>query len=249
MLWVANESPRFVPADGVIPDGKGGDRQRNGWTFARAAEAALRHLSNDQRIVRIVGPSGFGKSRFTCELFNRQRAVADQIGATAVIYAELPIVGDEAPKLALEIADTGWPTILVVDDCPDEIHSTLAGIAQRAGSKLRLVTVDVETRIQQSQDTLVISLEPAPDELIGSIARSVAPTLNDGDTRFIQELASGFPRMAVLAAQRGGRPREAIVSIEQLLDRIIWGNGRRMRGFKRRSKPQVYLTGSACRAA
>jgi hypothetical protein len=65
VLWVANESPRFVPADGVIPDGRGGDRQRNGWTFAQAAEAALRHLSNDQRIVRIVGPSGFGKSRFT----------------------------------------------------------------------------------------------------------------------------------------------------------------------------------------
>lgn len=221
--WVVNESPRFVLADSIISDGKGGDRQRNGWKFARAAEAALRHLSNDQRIVRIVGPSGFGKSRFTYELFNRQSAVADQIDATAVIYADLPIVGDEAPKLALEIADAGWPTILVVDDCPDEIHSTLVGIAQRAGSKLRLVTVDVETRIQQSQDTLVISLEPAPDELIGSIARSVAPTLNDGDTRFIQELANGFPRMAVLAAQRGGRRREAIVSIEQVLDRIIWG--------------------------
>ena len=221
--WVGDAAPRFVSSDRVIPDGKRRVRQRNGWTFAQAAEAALEHLSDDQRIVRIVGPSGFGKSRFAYELFNRQHAVADQIDAASVIYADLPIVGDEAPKLALEIADAGWPTIFVVDDCPDEIHSTLAGITQRAGSKLRLVTLDVETRIQQSQDTLVISLEPAPDELIRSIARSVAPTLNDGDTRFIQELANGFPRMAALAAQHGGKRREAIVSIEQLLNRIIWG--------------------------
>ncbi len=221
--WVSNDSPRFVPTDQLIPDGERKVRGHNGWTFAQAAEAALKYLSEDHAVVRIVGPSGFGKSRFAYELFNGQDAVADQIDTAAVIYADLPIVGDEVAKLALEIADAGWPTILVVDDCPDEIHSTLAGIAQRAGSKLRLVTVDVETRIQQATDTLVITLEPAPDELIGSIARGVAPTLNDTDARFIQELANGFPRMAVLAARQGGKRCEAIVSVEQVLDRIIWG--------------------------
>jgi hypothetical protein len=101
---VGNESARFVSADRVIPDGERRDQQLIGWTFARAAEAALEHLSDEHRIVRIVGPSGFGKSRFTYELFNN----------------------------------------------------------------LRLVTVDVETRIQQSKDTLIIHLEPAPDELIAA---------------------------------------------------------------------------------
>jgi hypothetical protein len=111
----------------------------------------------------------------------------------------------------------------VVDDCPDEIHSTLAGSAQRAGSKLRLVTVDVESRIQLATGTLVIRLEPASDELIAGIARGIAPTLDDADARFIQELANGFPGMAVLAARQGGKRREAILSVEQVLDRIIWG--------------------------
>src|SRR5262249_43066738 len=102
-------------------------------------------------------------------------------------------------------------------------HSTLAGIAHRAGSRLRLVTADVETRIQQAQDTLVISLEPAPDELISGIAKGITPTLKDTDTRFIQELSNGFPRIAVLAAQQRGRRREAIVSVDQVIERIIWG--------------------------
>jgi hypothetical protein len=132
-------------------------------------------------------------------------------------------LGDEVAKLALEIADAAWPTILVVDDCPDNMHSTLAGIALRAGSRLRLVTADVETRMQQAKDTLIISLEPAPDELICSIAKGIAPTLSDADACFIQELSNGFPRMAVLAARQGGKRREAIVSIEQVIERIIWG--------------------------
>jgi hypothetical protein len=77
--------------------------------------------------------------------------------------------------------------------------------------------------MQQAKDTLVISLEPAPDELIGRIAKGIAPTLNDAATRFIQDVSNGFPRMAVLAAQQGGKRREAILSIEQVIERIIWG--------------------------
>jgi hypothetical protein len=77
--------------------------------------------------------------------------------------------------------------------------------------------------MQRAEGTLVISLAPAPDELIGSIAKAVAPTLDDADARFIKEVANGFPRMAVLAAKQGGQRREAIVSIDQVLDRIIWG--------------------------
>jgi hypothetical protein len=159
--WIDNDAPRFVPANLVIPEGERKDRRRNAWTFPQATEAALKHLSQDHGILRIVGPSGFGKSRFAYELFNNRNAVTDQIDIAAVIYADLSIVGDEVAKLALEIADAAWPTILVVDDCPDNMHSTLAGIALRAGSRLRLVTADVETRMQQANDTLVISLEPA----------------------------------------------------------------------------------------
>jgi hypothetical protein len=220
--WVGNDAPRFVRSDRVIPDGEKVSRH-TGSTFAQAAEAVLKHLCQDHAVVRIVGPSGFGKSRFVYELFNGRVAVANQIDTAAVIYADWPIVGDEVAKLALDIADAGWPTILVVDDCPDEIHSTLAGSAQRAGSKLRLVTVDVESRIQLATGTLVIRLEPASDELIAGIARGIAPTLDDADARFIQELANGFPGMAVLAARQGGKRREAILSVEQVLDRIIWG--------------------------
>lgn len=222
--WVANDAPRFAPANFVIPEVERKDRNRNAWTFEQATEAMLKFLADDKVALRIVGPSGFGKSRFVFEVFNRQATACDEIERVALIYADLAVVGDETAKLAIEIADAGSPTILVVDECPDETHIKLAAIARRVGSRLRLVSIDVETKVLETTDTLVLHLEPAGNEMIGAIARSVAPELNNSDVQFIQNLAKGFPIMAVLAAQQKGIGAKSIRSVEQFLDRIIWGH-------------------------
>lgn len=218
--WISGDAARF---DIVVADADQQDDGQDALTFEAAADAALNHLSDDPRILRIVGPSGFGKSRFAYELFNSQTDMAGEIDRVAIIYADLSIVGGEATKLALEIADADSATILVVDECPDETHLKLANIARRSGSRLRLVTIDVETKVAQADDTLIIHLERASDEMIGEIAQGIAPELSDNDARFIQELSNGFPQMAVLAARRNAGGRQTIGSAGQFLDRIIWG--------------------------
>jgi hypothetical protein len=228
--WVNDDIPRFVPVGILIGEADCKDPSRNAWTFQQAAEATLKFLENDKVAIRIVGPSGFGKTRFAFELFNRRVTASDEIERTALMYADLAIVGDEAIKLAHEIADSGSPAILVVDECSDEIHTKLAAIARRVGSRLRLVTIDVETKIDRSADTVVLRLEPAADETIGAIAQSVVPST---DTRLVRELAKGFPKMAVLVAQQqviGGR---AISSAQQVLDRIVWGRRQRDSGAQK----------------
>lgn len=210
--WVSDDTTRFSPA-----------YRQDAWTFDQAADAALEWLAKDQVILRIVGPSGFGKSRFTYEMFNRQSRVLDDVDRAVVIYADLVIAGDEVAKLALEIAETGSSVILVVDDCPDELHSKLAAIVRRADSRLRLVTIDVETKVQDARDVLVLRLEAASDGTIGSIANAVAPKLSSSDTRYIQEIAKGFPKMAVLAARQNGRSRPTISSAGEILKRVVWG--------------------------
>jgi hypothetical protein len=222
--WVAATPPRFVPINHLIPEAERTERGRNAWTSAQAAEGIADHLSEDGRIVRIVGPSGFGKSRFAFELFNHPVTATAEINASAVVYANLAIAENEVAKLALEIADAAASTILVVDECPDDMHLTLAKIAGRAGSRMRLVTIDVETKVgSQASHTLAIRLEPAGVELIKAIARGIAPALDEPASRLIGDLAQGFPEMAVLAAQLDARRRPTIDSAEQILDRIIWG--------------------------
>ena len=241
--WVNDDIPRFVPVDinlsepqqadplrNLIEEADRKDRNRNEWTFQQAAEATLKFLALGKVAIRIVGPSGFGKTRFAFELFNGRVTASDEIERTALIYADLAIVADEVFKLAHEIADSGSPAILVVDECPDESHTKLSAIARRVGCRLRLVTIDVETKMGRSPDTVVLRLEPAADETIGAIAQSLMPAT---DTRLVRELAKGFPKMAVLAAQQqviGGR---AISSARQVLDRIVWGRRQRDNGAQK----------------
>jgi hypothetical protein len=128
----------------------------------------------------------------------------------------------------LELADAGLAAIAVVDECPDDLHNKLANIARRTGSKLRLVSIDIETKVLQAADTLSLRVEKADEKLIKDIAVAVAPDLSDRDKSFIADLAEGFPRMAVLAAQQDADGRQTFLSAEQILERIIWSGKQRL---------------------
>ena len=222
--WVAPQAPRYVPVNRTVPDSERKAAKVNAWTYEQAKEACLDLLDGTERKIRVVGPSGFGKSRFAYEILNEGPTVAEQALTRSVIYADYSVVGDEALKLALEIADYGAQVTLVVDECPDPVHRKLAEFVDRDGSELRLITIDVETKFVQVKGLLTIKLERADDTTIEAIAKSAAPTLTQADTRLIAELANGFPQMAVLGAQQNADSRDTIVSVEQVLDRVIWGD-------------------------
>lgn len=223
VAWIDDQSKRFTGFNLSPVTDEAAELQNQTWTFSETATEISQRLAKDHQSIRITGPSGFGKSRFAFEVFNRGSTIADQLDRASVIYADHSLVGDEVAKLAMQIAEQGAASILVVDECPDQVHLKLASIVQRTDSKLRVVTLDVETKILQADDTLTIQLEPASEDMISAIAKSVDGTLSDGDTRFIQELSNGFPRMAVIAAKQRASGKSTLRSVDQLLDRIIWG--------------------------
>ena len=61
--WIADEIPRFSSNNIVNADTKPQGPNRNVWTFDQAADVALSCLAKDKAVLRIGGPSGFGKSR------------------------------------------------------------------------------------------------------------------------------------------------------------------------------------------
>lgn len=220
--WKPSDEPRFAPADRTVPEEERRVKDRGSWTYEQASAKVRDFLGKQKAIVRIYGPSGFGKSRFAYEVLNNSGSVSDEIDTASVVYCDGNISGQEVVKLALECADADLAAILVVDECNDELHQKLANIVRRTGSRLCLVTMDIETKVLQASDTLSLQVEKADDKLIGEIAKGVAPKLTDTATRFITELAEGFPRMAVLGAQQGGAGRQTLESVEQVLQRIIW---------------------------
>lgn len=220
--WKPSDEPRFAPANHTNPEEKKRLKEGGSWTYDQASAKVRDFLDNPKAIVRVYGPSGFGKSRFAYEVLNHSGGVSDEIATAAVVHCDGSISGDEVVKLALECADADLAAILVVDECNDELHQKLANIVRRTGSRLGLVTMDIETKVLQAPDTLSLRVEKADDKLIAEIAKGVAPKLTETATRFITELAEGFPRMAVLAAQQDGAGRQTLESVEQVLERIIW---------------------------
>ncbi len=221
--WIESDEPRFLPADRSVPVLERKDPSKDAWTFRQAADCVQEHLTRQNAVVRIYGPSGFGKSRFVYEAFRREPSLAEETDRVSLIYADYTIVGEELLKLGLQIAEGNAYAILVVDECPDALHNKLAEIAGRVDSQLRLVTIDVETKAERAQNTLAIRLGRAANEMIGAIAMGIAPTITDSDKGFIEGIADGFPQMAVLAARHNGDGRSTISSTDQFLDRIIWG--------------------------
>lgn len=220
--WKPSDEPRFAPANRTVSKKERRVKERDSWTYEQASAKVRDFLGNPKAIVRIYGPSGFGKSRFVYQVLSNSDSVSDEIDTASIVHCDGSISGDEVVKLALECADAALAAILVVDECNDELHQKLANIVRRTGSRLCLVTMDIETKVLQASDTLSLRVEKADDKLIGEIAKGVAPKLTDTATRFITELAEGFPRMAVLGAQQGGAGRQTLESVEQVLERIIW---------------------------
>ncbi|MHC4049321.1 hypothetical protein [Bradyrhizobium sp. 25ACV] len=220
--WIPGDSPRFIGVN-VQPTDNSDQTSNCEWTFGEVSKEVSQRLASPGQLVRIFGPSGFGKSRFAYEILKQDDTLRGRLNRASTIYADASIVGEEVGKLALEIAGSGASAVLVIDECQDDLHLKLASIAQRNGSKLRIISMDVETKVLQSKNTLPIRLASASEKLIEAIAKGVSPKLSAADTSFINDVAAGFPQMAVLAAQQNADGRATFDSVDQLLDRILWG--------------------------
>lgn len=174
--------------------------------------------------VRVIGPSGYGKTRFVHQLIASQAALfQDVLSESQIIYCLYKDVKDQLQNIAREIADTGSRALLIVDDCPDPIHITLSEIVQRQGSCCHLITIGVETKAQGARRNLIVELNAASNELIGHIAEATNKQVSDRNASLIRDLSQGFPRMAVFATRALEGGDEALSSVETLVSRIVWG--------------------------
>ena len=180
-------------------------------------------LNGRGNAIRVVAPSGFGKTRFVHTLINADSELDDTLDANQVIYCNHEDVSDRILNLARDLADSGSRALLIVDDCPSSIHTRLSEIVHRQGSKCIAITIGVESKAQSMRNNLVVRLNPASDEHIVDIAGAVHERAKGHNATLVCDLAQGFPRMAVFAAQALEDKDLELSSVEALISRIVWG--------------------------
>ncbi|MGQ0333197.1 hypothetical protein [Halomonas elongata] len=174
--------------------------------------------------VRVIGPSGYGKTRLVHQLIASQSSLPqDILDKSQVIYCVYEDVKGQILNIAREIVDTRSRAFIIVDDCPDEIHARLNEIVHREGSRCHLMTIGVETKSHGMHQNLIVELNAASNELIGYIAEAINKEVSSRNASLIRDLSQGFPRMAVFASRALEDGDEELSSVEILISRLVWG--------------------------
>lgn len=205
----------------------------------RLREAAM----SPQRVLRIVGLSGIGKSRLVIEGLgpgNGDCAVSD-----IVLYANEDDVHKKDIRHVVEtLAANGTHALVVVNRCNPETHRALVGQVSRSISRLSLVTLDDEIPTTVLDETTV-KVEPAPDAVVEAIVDRTVPNLQPEERRLLVHFSKGFPRIAIDVANawRSERPI-AHAAADDIVDAFVLGRLPHDREVARKSAMLVAAFGA-----
>lgn len=154
-------------------------------------------LSTPGTSVRLAGLSGVGKTRLVQALFDT-RLGTDALNPSQVFYADISDGPTPDPKhLAEQLIADKSRSVIIVDNCPPELHRRLTPTCTKRESTVSLLTVEYDIREDLPEETSVFRLEPASHDLIEKIIRNRFQHISEVDARTIAEFSGGNSRVAI----------------------------------------------------
>ncbi|WP_336475518.1 hypothetical protein [Escherichia coli] len=210
----------LISAPGVtitLPSGKGQKLK-----IDEAISPMRTLIRSTNKAVRITGLSGVGKTRIVQALFD-ETVGTDALDRTVAIYAD---TGSEPVPSATAMLDKliaeDRRAIMILDNCPSELHASLASKVSAAGKEVSLITIEYDIRDDKPQTTEVIHIETDGPEVAEQLLICRFPSIGKNDARRIAEFADGNARVALAIAERGEEGESlALLSDAQLFNRLF----------------------------
>ena len=171
-----------------------------------ALQGHLRHtIAQTCGVIRIVGPSGIGKSRLALEALAPSFETDPYSVSDLVMYVDFAeVASEEINRVVQSLVDNRQRAVTVVDNCPHESHRILAGIAQQSASRVSLITMDYETPEDMQAGVLVetgpqevwFRLPDAPSAVVEKVIETACPGLPSEDFRRLARFSHGNPGIA-----------------------------------------------------
>lgn len=179
-------------------------------------------LSSPRSVVRLVGLSGLGKTRLVQALFD-DRIGDNALDQHAVIYTDIGFHPQPGPQAMIAaMAQSGFPIIVIVDNCPPETHRILAKEPQGAGSRVSILTVEYDVSDDTPEDTQVFRLQIGDEGAVPQLLERRRPDLLQAARARIAEFAGGNARLALALADTVENAQSlAKFSDEDLLKRLF----------------------------
>lgn len=160
----------------------------------------LRATLSSTTSIRLVGLSGVGKTRLVQALFD-ERIGVNALPNSQVCYTDMSDSPNPAPvAFAEQLLTLKKPIILIIDNCPPDLHKRLTEVCTTSGSLVKLLTVEYDVRDDQPEETNVFRLEAASTALIEKIIQIRFKHISQIDARTIAEFSGGNARIAIALA-------------------------------------------------
>ena len=211
----------------IMPSGTG-----DKLSIADAIEPMRELVRSTKKTIRVTGLSGVGKTRIVQSLFDEDIG-ENALDRTIAVYVDAGASPNPTAHAMLErLMAEGRRAIMVLDNCPSDLHTALAARVAAAGSKVSLITIEYDIRDDKPQTTEVIHIEAEGPDVAEHLLLRRFPGIGQLNARKVAEFANGNARVSLAVAERVEEGESlALLSDEQLFDRL----------FEQRNQPNVDL--------
>lgn len=179
-------------------------------------------IRSTNKAVRITGLSGVGKTRIVQALFDETVGI-NALDRTVAVYVD---TGENPNPSATAMLDRliteNRSAVMVLDNCPSELHSSLASKVSASEGKVRLITVEYDIKDDKPQTTEVIHIETVGPEVAEQLLNRRFPAIGQTNAQRIAEFADGNARVSLAIAERVEEGESlAKLSDAQLFNRLF----------------------------
>lgn len=157
-------------------------------------------LRKPGQVVRLVGLSGVGKTRF-CEALFDDTISKEGLDPSLAYYTNVAEGPNPPPVgLASDLIAAQRQGVLVIDNCPFELHGELTKVARAENSTISVITVEYDIRDDQPEGTDVFALDTSSPALIEKLVARRSPQISQIDAGTIAQFSDGNARVALALA-------------------------------------------------
>ena len=213
-----DEDDTLIATDGVSITLPSGDKLN----IESAIEPMRELIRATSKAIRITGLSGVGKTRIVQSLFD-EAVGSEPLDRTVAVYVDTGESPDPSANAMLDrLMTERRRAIMVLDNCPSDLHSSLASKVSAAGGEVRLITVEYDIRDDKPQTTEVIHIEAVGPEMAEKLLLRRFPGIGQINARRVAEFADGNARVALAIAEHvGGGENLAVLPDEVLFNRLF----------------------------
>ena len=175
--------------------------------------------------MRLTGLSGVGKTRLVQALFDN-RVGKSALDRHQAIYTDIADSPSPVPvAMAEQLINDRSRAVLIVDNCPPDLHRRLTKSCSVQQSTVSLLTVEYDVRDDLPEETSVFRLEPASENIIERLIdrRKQFAHISQVDVRAIANFSGGNARIAIALANtvKKGETLSGFRD-EELFKRLFW---------------------------